>query len=945
MSTHSYKKNDDADSSVLPDKMSVYQECLQACNASPIQPKKCRKLLSKLLRLFYSGETFPKTESTSLFFSISKLFHNNDPSLRQIAYLAIKELCSVSDDILMITASIMKDIQNGDNVYKPNAVRTLSRVLDGSTINSAERLYKNCIVDSNQSISSSALVSSYHLLPISKDIVKRWINEIQESIVANKSFQTSSYTTHETNNYNRIPNSTYIYQYHALSLLYQFKSNDKMSLIKMIQQLNERKTLNNSLAQIQMIRFIEKLIIDDSKILVNNQLWPLFINWLNNKSDMVELEACKLILFNANKFNSEQQLHAITTLQSLLSVPRTVTRFSAVRILNKFAIKDSDKVSVCNLELERLINDSNRSISTYAITTLLKTGNIETVDRLIKSISSFMDEISDEFKIIVIDAIRTLSLKFPLKYKSMLKFLNNILRDEGGFNFKNSIVEAIFDIIKFIPESKPIALEMLCEFIEDCEFTELSVRILHLLGNEGPKSENPSTYVRYIYNRVVLENSIVRSSAIIALSKFALINDENLTKSIKILLERSLKDIDDEVRDRTILSLKLLNNNDNLKDAKNYLLPNYKYSLPILEKELSKYVNNNDKSSFKESFNINLIPKISDEEYKAFELKEKLSGKLNEIEKESEINNDENKRDDKNNNGKDSSNSNNNSNNSDDELIVSDITKYTLLQQQYQSELSQLPEINEYGRLLHSSNKFELTEKETEFVVYAIKHIFSKHIVIEYNIENTLDEIILENVNINMEIDNEEYIEQFSLPIERLEPNSKGKIYLSISRPENDNEEDNYIMANIVNSLSYISKDLDSEEGDEGFADEYQIEDLLITPGDFIIPTFTNDFTKEWDELSIENSSVFNLGNENSVNLQETINKLIKNFSMMPIENSEIISSGKNNHTLKLFGKSILNKKIACTVKFAVSSKSVMMKLIVRGEEEVLVEERSNTIE
>ena len=25
----------------------------------------------------------------------------------------------------------------------------------------------------------------------------------------------------------------------------------------------------------------------------------------------------------------------------------------------------------------------------------------------------------------------------------------------------------------------------LCEFIEDCEFTELSVRILHLLGDEG----------------------------------------------------------------------------------------------------------------------------------------------------------------------------------------------------------------------------------------------------------------------------------------------------------------------------------------------------------------------------------------------------------------------------------------------------------------------------
>ncbi|GMF00394.1 unnamed protein product [[Candida] boidinii] len=322
---------------------------------------------------------------------------------------------------------------------------------------------------------------------------------------------------------------------------------------------------------------------------------------------MVELEASKTIL-SLPKITGEQQLQAISTLQNLLSVPRTVTRFSAVRILNKIAMKNPERIMVCNTELETLINDTNRSIATYAITTLLKTGNSENVDRLIKTISTFMDDISDEFKIIVIDAVRTLSLKFQNKYKSMLTFLNDVLRDEGGFKFKNVIVEAMFDIIKFIPNSRDSALEMLCDFIEDCEYPELAVRILHLLGDEGPKTTNPTLYVRHIYNRVVLENSIVRSSAVIALSKFALIGDKSLQKSITILLTRCLNDVDDEVRDRAALSLKLLTQNDT-EQAKKFIAPDFVYSLPILEQRLASYVSG-DKDSFDSPFDIKSIPLV-----------------------------------------------------------------------------------------------------------------------------------------------------------------------------------------------------------------------------------------------------------------------------------------------------------------------------------------------
>ena len=71
-----------------------------------------------------------------------------------------------------------------------------------------------------------------------------------------------------------------------------------------------------------------------------------------------------------------------------------------------------------------------------------------------KQITTFMSEISDEFKVIVVDAIRTLCLKFPNKHLMMLQFLANSLRDEGGYEFKRALVEGIFDIVSTIPESK-----------------------------------------------------------------------------------------------------------------------------------------------------------------------------------------------------------------------------------------------------------------------------------------------------------------------------------------------------------------------------------------------------------------------------------------------------------------------------------------------------------
>lgn len=82
---------------------------------------------------------------------------------------------------------------------------------------------------------------------------------------------------------------------------------------------------------------------------------------------------------------------------------------------------------------------------------------------------------------------------------------------QGGFEYKRAIVDCIISIIEENPESKESGLAHLCEFIEDCEHTVLATKILHLLGKEGPRTPSPSKYIRFIFNRVVLENEAVRA--------------------------------------------------------------------------------------------------------------------------------------------------------------------------------------------------------------------------------------------------------------------------------------------------------------------------------------------------------------------------------------------------------------------------------------------------
>lgn len=76
---------------------------------------------------------------------------------------------------------------------------------------------------------------------------------------------------------------------------------------------------------------------------------------------------------------------------------------------------------------------------------------------------------------------------------------------------------------------------ILAEHIEDCEHAHIQTKIINFLAEEGPRAKNPSSFIRFIYNRVNLEKAVIRAAAVSALAAFAH-KVPSLRKSILILL-------------------------------------------------------------------------------------------------------------------------------------------------------------------------------------------------------------------------------------------------------------------------------------------------------------------------------------------------------------------------------------------------------------------------
>lgn len=882
-------------------------------------PRKCCTVIAQLLHLQNTGQFLSGVEATEVFFGVTKLFMSDDASLRRMVYLFIKDVAETCnpDDVIIVTSCLTKDMTCDVDLYRANALRVLVRIVDAAMLGAIERYVKQAIVDSSGQVSSSALVSASHLFVSSPEcaaVVRRWISETQEA--------TSS--------------ANEMVQFHAMQLLYQIKSHDRLGVSKLVSQFSQRNSLRSPLALVLLVRYTSKLLHDEESdgrntgrsiqegSPVTKAGYHFLESSLRHKSELVVYEAARAIC-NLPSTEPQDLSPAISVLQLFLSSPKPAVRFASIRTLALVANMHPRIVSKCNEDLEALIGDTNRSIATLAITTLLKTGSENSIDRLLKQISAFLTDIADEYKITIVRSLQKLCLTYPSKHRVLVGFLSNFLREEGGFDFKRSIVSSIVSLIRTVPETTESSLLHLCEFIEDCEFTMLSTQILHLLGELGPNTSAPARYIRFIYNRVILENSAVRAAAVSALAKFAA-SCPSLRTSIMTLMKRSLADEDDETRDRAAIAVSVLEEamakfpyvpppedaaaEDIPPDkpvegdtASFLLLEPLPMSFDKLERSLKAYMAAPMAMQNAEPITLATLPVVEDT---PAEIRKAQSIDPSDVEINglgADLNGMEEKK---------------------KEIADPAAAVYAI------------PELAALGRAFRSSTPVQLTESETEYVVTCVKHVFENHVVLQFTVQNTIEEQRLDNVTVLVDdSDSEVFNASGEIAANSIRCGDTKHCFTILER----NAEAALCSSHFTCELRFTVVQIDpisgEEEGDS-FEEEYPLEDLEIATSDFMAKVSVPDFRKAWE----------NVGNENEVmekfalqfkKMEDAVSAVIDFLGMQPCDGTGALkpNAGGKPHMLHMSGVFMGSQQVLARAQIAMQGENggVVLKIAVRSED------------
>uniref|UniRef100_A0A095A1A0 Coatomer subunit gamma-2 n=1 Tax=Schistosoma haematobium TaxID=6185 RepID=A0A095A1A0_SCHHA len=424
----------------------------------------------------------------------------------------------------------------------------------------------------------------------------------------------------------------------------------------------------------------------------------------------------------------------------------------------------------------------------------------------------------------------------------------------------------------FLISNLNIGLLQLCDFIEDCEHVKLTQRILHLLGREGPYLKRPRQFTRYIYNRVMLESAPIKCTATTALARFAAHNEE-LLPSILVLLKRIMIDEDDEVRDRAAFYHYILSHNQvALKSA--YLLSEEMHLSPSgLERALLDYVHNSHTVAGS-PFSLATVP-IADI-VQPNDLSSAIESDVVKIKAKSNTMAGE---------GRNAS-------------LVSQMSGKRI-QDSFAEQLASIPEFSGLGSIFKSSSLVELTESDTEYVVTCIKHLFSRHLVLQFDCVNTMADQVLENVYVSCEPDDPMFNIVCTVPCKSLKYNSPAVTYVLVELPE-DLE---CHSATFINILKFTIKDIDSDPSDPGLPDEYQLEDLVLGISDHIQRVSKQNFTLAWQELSPETEVEETYMLVKHKTIKETMRQIIDHLGLQPCDQTDHMPhEGKSSHQLLLSG-------------------------------------------
>jgi coatomer protein complex subunit gamma len=426
----------------------------------------------------------------------------------------------------------------------------------------------------------------------------------------------------------------------------------------------------------------------------------------------------------------------------------------------------------------------------------------------------------------------------------------------------------------------------------------LSAQILYVLGELGPTTRNPGKYIRFIYNRVILENAQVRAAAASSLGKFAA-KVPSLRVSVEGLLRRCLSDEDDEVRDRATIALALLKRESPVSTS--LLIGQLDVRPERLLRSLEAYKMRPSAGPLTK----NDLPDAGGPEEEP--TRRDAVGKLVPG------------------TGPAAGPSGG----------VQGVAAAVPEGPSYAEQLYKIPEFATLGTMFKSSPIEELTQPESEYLVRLVKHVFPEHVVLQFNLTNTVEYQLLTEVEVEVaEVDTENWEMESCITVPKLAYNQTTPFYVCLrSIGEERDGSFECLLKFRVHELDPSSNEV--EDDDEGFEEEFALDSTVeLSAADFVKKNTVADFRGAWDTLGkeAEVAAIFQLPARIKT-VDVGVAAVIDALQMQPCEGTAAVAASAAEHIILLAGVFIGEESVLVRTKLVIKDGGVVLKIAVRAQQ------------
>jgi coatomer protein complex subunit gamma len=777
--------------------------------------------------------------------------------------------------------------------YRANALRVLARIIDPAMLPAIERYVKQSIVDSYSPLSSSGLLAGLRLSQRSPDagtIVRKWVSETHQAILRHKG----------------------MVQFHALMLLYEMKKSDRLAVSKIVTQYRQEGILKSPMAKIMIIRYSTKLMLDEAAPNrgVSLQLISSFCRegvaflkeCLAESSELVAFEAARAM--SLLPLPSEDMMVAVELMNLFLLSSKPCVRLGALKTLASISEVFPGIVSRCNQELTKLMKTKNSLISALVVTILLKTSSEDMVPTLLEEVSKTIQTMEVEDRIDIVKSVLTLSLRYPSKHSMLMGFLEQQLRLQNDYKLKHAIVRGITESVDAYPETADISLRILSRALDYCEYVHLTTDILLIMAGRSKMLTNAADHIPYIYNCFMLGKAPVRAAAVSSMSKIAS-QHPSLRKSLLILLKMCRRDECDEIRDRATVEVAILE--CAISEKPEYLMPDADEEpsdtpadgdvaahihslLPLSFRTLTRSLEalKVDEEAMNDATVVTLETLPSVQEYPA---------------------------------GPD--------------VVPSTGENLSMIRQKpvkAADAVYAVPELAALGTIIKSSAPVPLTERETEYVVQCVKHVYVEHLVLQFKVQNTVEYQRLSDVSVAVMERDEEGLYQpvGELSVPSISYGASESCFVVLKRDTEKRLSPCVFACELQFRVSSVDNETGEDMGD-CVEEEYSMEDLEVVPSDYITGIAISDFRLSWEKLGKENEEFKKVGLQFD-SLHAAVKSVVSFLGMNVCDNTDRVKPQGSSQVLHLCGCINGQERVLARAQLSPHNGFFVMKIIARSE-------------